>query len=461
MRFETTMRCLFFFLMASLGVACAQAYGTERSQPNVLFIYADDLGYGELGCYGGTRVPTPNIDSIAAGGVRFTQGYVSAPLCSPSRAGLMTGHYQTRFGHENNAMGKGGGLPLTEQTLANRLKSLGYATCAVGKWHLGNASDRLPMVRGFDEYYGVTGNPGSYFTPKGFIDSRISPEVQRIDDKDFYTTDAFAARAADWIARHQGSPWFLYLPFNAIHGPHDASEKYLQRFEKVEDRKSRNLLAILSAMDEAVGQVLDQLRKTGQENNTLVFFVSDNGAPHHDASGGNGVLRGQKYTCWEGGIRLPFLVQWKGTLPAGKLYEQPAVQLDVMPTCVAAAGGTIDPAWKLDGVDLLPYLTGEKQGRPHETLYWRIDGRWAIRHGDWKLVLGQPERKGASPELFDLAADIGEKNDLSAKNPEKVAELKALWDAWNAEQAPPAAVKAKQARKNRAAKKAKRRATTT
>src|SRR6185437_9970030 len=166
------MRWFFACLMAALGVV-EHSYGAERSKPNILFIYADDLGYGELGCYGGTRVPTPNIDSIATGGIRFTQGYVSAPLCSPSRAGLMTGRYQTRFGHENNSMGRDGGLPLAERTLAERLKSLGYATCAVGKWHLGHTVDRLPMARGFDEYFGVTGNPGSYFAPKGLIDSRI------------------------------------------------------------------------------------------------------------------------------------------------------------------------------------------------------------------------------------------------------------------------------------------------
>ncbi|HEX3654550.1 MAG TPA: sulfatase-like hydrolase/transferase [Pirellulales bacterium] len=454
------MRWFFALLMSSLAIAgqsygAEQSFGAGQSKPNILFIYADDLGYGELGCYGGTRVPTPNIDSLAAGGMRLTQGYVSAPLCSPSRAGLMTGRYQTRFGHENNTMGKSGGLPLAEQTLADRLKKLGYATSIVGKWHLGGASDRLPMARGFDEYYGVTGNPGSYFTPGGFIDSRISPAVQSVEDKDFYTTDAFAVRACDWIAQHQSSPWFLYLPFNAIHGPHDASEKYLKRFADVQDKGSRHLLAILSAMDDAVGQVLAKLRETGQEDNTLIFFVSDNGAPGHEASGGNGVLRGRKYTCWEGGIRLPFIVQWKGTLPAGKLYEQPAIQLDVMPTCIAAAGGTIDPAWKLDGVNLLPYLSGQQPGLPHETMYWRIDGRWAIRHGDWKLVQGQPARSGDAPELFDLATDVGEKHDVSKEHPEKVAELKALWDAWNHEQAPPSAVKAKNAKKN-AKRKARR-----
>src|SRR6478752_2289389 len=210
---------------------CQSLASANASKPNILLIYADDMGYNELSCYGGKHVPTPNIDSLASGGQRLTQGYVSAPLCSPSRAGLMTGRYQTRFGHENNSMAPGHGLPLTETTLASRLQALGYATCMVGKWHLGSSADRLPMARGFDEYFGVTGNPGSYFKPSGFIDSRVSPSVRQVEDSNFYTTDAFAARAVDWIEKHKDAPWFLYLPFNAIHSPRDATDKYLQRFK--------------------------------------------------------------------------------------------------------------------------------------------------------------------------------------------------------------------------------------
>jgi len=441
----------FRHLFCLTALLCIPTIAAAASKPNILFIYADDLGYNELSCYGGKHVPTPHIDSLAAGGIRLTQGYVSAPLCSPSRAGLMTGRYQTRFGHENNSMASGGGLPLTEITLANRMKTLGYATCAVGKWHLGNSPDRLPMARGFDEYFGVTGNPGSYFKPSGFIDSRLSPSVRQIDDPNFYTTDAFAARAVDWIEKHKDTPWFLYLPFNAIHSPHDATEKYLKRFANVASEKNRALFAMTSAMDDAVGLVLNKVRALGQEENTLIFFISDNGAPAHPD--GNGVLRGQKHTTWEGGIRLPFIAQWKGHLPAGKVYDQPAVQLDVMPTCVAAAGGTVDPAWKLDGVNLLPYLTGENPARPHQDLFWRIDGMWAVRHGDWKLVHGRAN--DSPPELFNLAADISEQHDLAASQPAKVQELQQLWSAWNSEQASPdlakdrAAKKAKKAKGNR------------
>jgi arylsulfatase A-like enzyme len=434
------------------AAALAAAESTPaRRRPNILVFLADDLGYHELGCYGNQDFRSPHIDSMAKNGIRFTQGYVSAPLCSPSRAGLMTGRYQTRFGHENNTMADGRCLPLSETTLANRLKSLGYATGIAGKWHLGNTADSLPMKRGFDDYFGVTGNPGSYFQPNGFIDSRVSAEPRPAPEEDFYTTDAFADWAVDWIGRHKGSPWFLYFPFNAIHAPHEAPEKYLQRFAGLSDPQQRTLAAMLSAMDDAVGRVLAKVKELGQEQNTLVFFISDNGAPGRQSRSGNDPLRGQKHTTWEGGIRVPFLVQWPGRLPAGQVSDTPVIQLDVLPTSVVAAGGRVDAAWKLDGVDLMPFLTGAANGRPHQTLCWRIDGMWAVRDGDWKLVHGQA---GAEPpELFNLAQDIREQNNLAAAQPEKVKELKALWDAWNAQQAPPKTAKERAAKTKKRAKK--------
>lgn len=416
------------------GLALLMARASAASPPNVVLFYADDLGYRELGCYGHPEFRSPHIDSIARNGIRFTQGYVSAPLCSPSRAGLMTGRYATRFGHENNSMSPERSLPKAETTLAQRMKALGYATGMAGKWHLGSSAATLPTARGFDDYFGVLGNPGSYFQPRGFVDSRLSTEVREAPGKDFYTTDAFAAWAVDWIGRHRTGPWFLYFPFNAVHAPHEATEKHLQRFAHIADRQQRTLAAMVSAMDDAVGRVLQTIRDLGQEQNTLVFFISDNGAPGWEGRGRNGnlPLRGGKHTTWEGGIRLPFLVQWPGQLPAGKVEERPVIQLDVLPTCVAAAGGKIDPAWKLDGVNLLPHLTGRDPGRPHSSLFWRIDGMWAVRDGDWKLVHGLAGKE--PPELFNLAADGGESRNLAAAQPGKVKELKAKWDAWNAEQ---------------------------
>lgn len=427
---HSAFRSLFVLLVSLPALAVA------ADRPNVLVFLSDDVGWGEYGFQGATDIPTPNIDSIARNGVRFTQGYVSGPYCSPTRAGLLTGRYQTRFGHEFNSTARQSGLPLTESTLADRLKALGYETCAVGKWHLGGGPEFRPMRRGFDEFYGTLANT-PFFHPNQFVDSRVSPDVQPVADDQFYTTDAYAERIVDWLEQHQAGPWFVYVPFNAQHAPLQAPQKYLDRFPDVADQKRQLFSAMMSAMDDAVGQVLDKVRDLGQEDNTLIWFLSDNGGPTASTTSRNGPLRGFKSQTWEGGVRVPFCVQWKGTLPAGKTFEHPIIQLDILPTCVAAAGGEIDEGWKLDGVDLTPYLTGKNDSRPHEMLYWRFGQQWAIRHGDHKLLVA---RGGSGkPELYDLAHDVGESRDLAAEQPAKAAELQALWDAWNAEQAEPIA----------------------
>jgi arylsulfatase A-like enzyme len=404
--------------------------------PNLVVFYADDLGYGELGCQGNKDIPTPHIDSLAQNGIRFTQGYVAATYCSPSRAGLMTGRYPTRFGHEFNSVANVTGLHLKETTLADRLKRLGYATVCIGKWHLGAGPDYRPTRRGFDEFYGTLNNT-PFFHPTNFVDSRLSDDVRPVTDPAFYTTDAYAARALDWLERNRSKPWFLYLPFNAQHAPLQAPKAYLDRFAGIADEKRRTFAAMMYAMDEAVGRVLGKIREIGQEENTILFYIADNGGPTASTTSHNGPLRGFKMTTFEGGPRVPFLCQWKGRLPAGKVYDFPVINLDVLPTVVTAAGGKLGPADKLDGVDLLPYLTGAKPGRPHQTLYWRYGPQWAVRDGDLKLVVS---RGGSGkPELYDLAKDIGESKDLAAEQPGKVKELQALWDRWSAEQAAPSA----------------------
>jgi len=424
-----------FFMVALLASVCA---GRAVAAPNVIIFYADDLGWGELGCQGSKDIPTPHIDSIAKNGIRCTQGYVAATYCSPSRAGLMTGRYPTRFGHENNAVAgerSGTGLSLRETTLPSRLKSLGYDTVCIGKWHLGFGPEYRPMARGFDEFYGTLANT-PFFHPTNFIDSRKSPEVVKVQDDAFYTTDAYADRAVEWLGRRTNAPWFLYLPFNAQHAPLQATQKYLDRFAGIPDQKRRTFAAMLSAMDDAVGRVLDSVRAKGQEENTIVFFIADNGGPTQGTTSQNGPLRGFKTNTYEGGPRVPFLVQWKGRLPAGKTYDLPVMNLDVTPTILAAAGKPIDAAEKLDGVDLVPFLSGKAPGRPHETMFWRFGDQWAVRSGDWKLVVS----KGGSgkPELYNLAADVGEKTDLAASEPARAAELQKLYDGWNAQQAEPA-----------------------
>ncbi|MBU6275380.1 MAG: sulfatase-like hydrolase/transferase [Planctomycetes bacterium] len=424
------------WILLSLSAYLVAARTATAAPPNVLVIYADDLGWGELGCQGNREIPTPHIDSLARDGVRCTQGYVAATYCSPSRAGLLTGRYPTRFGHEFNAVAQQTGLHLDETTLATRLKALGYATVCIGKWHLGGKPPYLPTARGFDQFYGTLGNT-PFFHPKQFIDSRRSTEVVPVDDPAFYTTEAYAQRAVEWLKDRKGEPWFLYLPFNAQHAPLEAPQKYLDRFAAIPEGKRRTFAAMMSAMDDAIGRVLETVRALGQEENTLVWFIADNGGPTAGTTSGNGPLRGFKMTTFEGGPRVPFLVKWKGTLPAGKVYDLPVMNLDVVPTVLAAAGKPVDAAARLDGVDILPHLTGRAPGRPHETLYWRCGEQWAVRKGDWKLVVS----KGGSgkPELYDLSSDVGEQRDRAAAEPAKVAELQKLYDAWNAEQAPPSA----------------------
>lgn len=449
----------FLLVWVLLSGAEVKLSAAER-KPNLIVFLTDDTGYGEYGFQGNKEIPTPHIDSIAASGVRFTAGYVSGPYCSPTRAGLMTGRYQTRFGHEFNGGGGDGGkdfgLPLTETTIADRLKALGYATCCVGKWHLGGPPQFLPPKRGFDEFFGTVANT-PFFLPPNFVDSRVSPDVKPITDEAFYTTDAYAERAVDWMGRvrkqSKEQPFFLYFPFNAQHAPLQAPQKYLDRFPNVADEKRRLFSAMMSAKDDAVGRVLEKVRALGEEENTLIFFLSDNGGPTPSTTSKNGPLHGFKATTSEGGVRVPFCAQWKGVYPAGMVYEKPIIQLDILPTAVTAAGGTVDPAWKLDGVDLTPYLTGKNQAEPHQTLYWRFGEQWAIRKGDWKLVVSRVD--GPEPRLFNLKTDIGEANDRLAAEPEIHKELLADWKAWNAEQKEPLWKPAAGGKKGKAKAKAK------
>jgi arylsulfatase A-like enzyme len=434
--------------------AAAPALAADAKKPNVIVILADDLGNADLGVQGGKDIPTPSIDSIAKNGVRCTQAYVSCPYCSPTRAGLSTGRYQTRFGHEYNEPAQADrdkfGLPLSEKTIANRMKALGYATGAIGKWHLGYTPDRRPMARGYDEFFGTLGNT-PFFKPTNFVDSRKSSNVQPMEEENFYTTDAYAERAEQFIAAHKAEPFFLYLPFNAQHVPAQAPQKYLDRFPQIEKPERKMYAAMLSALDDAVGRVLKTLRDNGLEENTLIFFTSDNGGPMTKMGqngSNNGVLRGQKGDVWDGGIHVPLFVQWKGKLPAGMVYGEPVISLDILPTAIAAAGSEPGTDWQLDGVNLLPHLSGKNTAAPHDALYWRFGPQWAIRQGNWKLAQGfdeannpmpgQPNAyKVTAPQLYNLANDPGETKDLAAAQPDRVTAMKAAWDKWNTQQKDP------------------------
>ena len=417
-------------------VPCRTSYATipGTTKPNILFIVADDLGYADVGFQGCKDIPTPNLDSLAAAGVRFTNGYVSGPYCSPTRAGLMTGRYQERFGHEFNPAGANG-LPLTETTIADRFRAAGYVTGLVGKWHLGSLPQFHPQKRGFDEFFGFLGGAHDYFRSAGIL--RGTEPVKDLD----YTTDAFGREAVAFIERHKTEPWFLYLAFNAVHTPMEATDDRLAKFPRIDDPRRRTYDAMTLALDEAVGVVRRKLANTGLEKNTLVVFLSDNGGPTMPGTTINGSrntpLRGSKRTTLEGGIRVPFVVSWPGRLKPA-LYDQPVIQLDASATALAAGGGTTDG---LDGANLLPFLTGEKVGPVHDALYWRFGRQMAIRVSDYKLVrydstadtgAGRGRQPVTAARLYNLADDIGETKDLATALPGKVQELQARWDTWNA-----------------------------
>lgn len=441
------LRLILFATILSSALASMAA---DR-KPNILIILADDLGYGELGFQGFTKqVPTPNVDSLAANGIRFTSGYVSGPYCSPTRAGLMTGRYQQRFGHEFNpgpaqAAPADVGLSLAEKTIGDRFKAAGYVTGWFGKSHLGYAPPFHPMKRGFDEYFGFLGGAHSYLNedPNNPILRGTTPTTTME-----HTTEAFGREASAFIEKHKDKPWLCYLPFNAVHSPMESTDKYLSRFASIEDPKRRAYCAMEAALDEAIGGVLAKLREHQLEENTLIFFFTDNGGPTSNNTSANGPLRGFKSETWEGGIRVPFVVQWKGHLPAGKVDDRPVIQLDILPTALAAAAIPVEADSKLDGVNLLPYLTGAKSGSPHEALFWRFGQQTAIRMGDWKLVKGAgaagvgPGRTGKASmdgaELYNLKDDIAESKNLAASEPARVAELTAAWDKWNAGNVDPA-----------------------
>ena len=428
--------------LAALVSISLAAVAADAKRPNIVLIIGDDMGYSDIGVHGCKDIPTPHIDSIAKNGVRCTSGYVSGPYCSPTRAGLLTGRYQQRFGHEFNPGADPEaevGLPLSETTLPQRLKDAGYATGMVGKWHLGDDEKFHPVHRGFQEFYGFLGGARSYFpipaaTP--LPGARMYRNLEVLPEKDAYTTDTFAREATTFIDKHAKEPFFLYLSFNAVHGPMHATEKYLSRFPEIKDGNRKTYAGMMSAMDDGIGAVLKKLDEHLLTDNTLIFFVSDNGGPTPVNASNNLPLRATKATTWEGGIRVPYLVQWKGKLPAGKVYDQPVIQLDIPVTALAAAGAIGENAkkWNLDGANLLPHLTADSAGPPHEALYWRFGPQTAIRAGNMKLVKGRAadDRNAVTDwELYDLAADIGETKNLAAEKPDVVKELTAKYEAWN------------------------------
>jgi arylsulfatase A-like enzyme len=397
---------------------CNLGQFTTVAEPcNVVLIVADDLGYGDVSFQGSTQIQTPHLDALARSGVRFTQGYVSAPVCSPSRAGLLTGRNQVRFGYDNNLDDSTpgfdpefAGLNVGEQTVADRLKAAGYVTGIVGKWHLGSRPQFHPLKRGFDEFWGFLGGGHSYFpTTTG---RKAEPDIEcnyQPPAPITYLTDDIGNQAVNFIERHRSQPFFLYVAFNAPHAPMHATAADLEKFAFVKDVKRRTYCAMVHRLDVNVGRIMEALAKAGMATNTMVAFVSDNGGPVDQNASLNAPLNGQKGILLEGGLRVPFVLSWPDHVPAGLAYTNPVSTLDFMPTFLAVAGQPVSPADNLDGVNLLPYLRGENSLSPHETLLWRFTISAANRDGDWKLIR-LPDRL---PMLYNLKKNVSEQHDVA------------------------------------------------
>ncbi len=437
-------------LLALLLAPLAAQHAAAATKPNIIVIYSDDHGWADLGVHGSDKdIRTPNIDELARDGVRFIHGYVSAPQCVPSRAGVITGRYQQRFGVEDNAKGP---LPLEELTIAERLKPAGYVSCQVGKWHLeppperGNGKEEkphagrgalafMPLGQGFDEYY--TGPMNSFIASHDLHGNKLPNAPQTLTDKRFrcvWQADA----AISFVDRHAHDPFFLYLAFFTPHVPLESPEPWFSKTPANLPKERRQALSMIAAMDDGIGRLRAKLREQGNEKNTLIFFIGDNGAPLKEGAWDGSLnvpLVGEKGMLTDGGIRTPFVAAWPSTFPAGQVYDPAVINLDVAATAVAIAGLPHDE--KLDGVNLLPYMTGEKQGNPHDALFWRWRSQAAIRTDHWKLILLGKDEKF----LFDLNGPDGQtelaKNNLLTKFPDVAADLEKKLMAWNATLPPP------------------------
>ncbi|NQU54559.1 MAG: sulfatase-like hydrolase/transferase [Bacteroidetes bacterium] len=413
-------------------------------QPNLIVIMADDLGYADVGFNGCKDIPTPNIDRIAENGVMCTNAYTTYSVCSPSRAGFITGRYPQRFGYERNVQYRVNdpemGLSKDEATLATFLKQAGYKSGVIGKWHLGAHQSNHPLNRGFDEFYGHLGGGHRYFSEELVIDDSYAavdePESYRTwimrnhghEKTDEYLTDEFSNEAVQFVVRHKDEPFFLYLSYNAPHAPMQATEKYLSRFPNIEDIKRKTYAAMVSAVDDGVGNLLNKLAELDIEENTIVIFLSDNGGPEKNNASDNGILREGKGSVYEGGFRVPFAIQYKAKFDKG-VYNKPISALDIYATMAAITATPENPNKPLDGVNLIPYITGENKEVPHETIYLRKfdQNRFAVRNNDYKLVTFN---NGSVKELYNLKEDISESKNIIGDFPEIANQIDTIRGEW-------------------------------
>lgn len=430
---------IYYLVCVFICFTSSSMWGMQNTQkPNLLIILADDLGFGDLSMHGSIQISTPYIDQLGREGIVFSSGYVSSPVCSPSRAGLLTGKNQLSFGYNNNTGpdqtgfdANFKGLPVAEKTLADKLKVLGYTTGLVGKWHLGEKPQFHPTQRGFDQFWGFLGGGHDYFTAKLGADEMQSPIEcnYKTTQPITYLTDDIGNESVDFIKRNKKNPFFLLASFNAPHSPMHALPEDLKLFSHIKDELRRMYCAMVYRLDQNVGKILKSLQQEGLEENTFVVFLSDNGGPSAESiSNGsvNAPYRGQKTTLLEGGIRVPFIFKWPKVFGGGKKMNDMVSSLDICPTFIAAAGGAISERDNYRGVNLIPFITGQKNNLPHESMEWGYTVSTAIREGHWKLI-SLPDRL---PMLYNLADDIAEQKDVAIQNMDRTNTMLKKLGTW-------------------------------
>ncbi|MBS1612550.1 MAG: sulfatase-like hydrolase/transferase [Bacteroidetes bacterium] len=468
---------------------------SKMKRPNVILILADDLGQTDISLYGNKIVSTPNIDGIGRRGATFTEGYISSPVCSPSRAGLITGRYQQRFGHEfqpnnrylNNVFEYIGfkimprfrpvtpiktkyvpeteermrqGLPPSEITMAEMLKKYGYTNALIGKWHLGAADFAIPCNRGFDYQYGFYEAFTLYTPTKNDTDDIVDVPAKRDfmdhhqwktaegregncailrnccerQEESKYLTDKLTDEAIAFVDRSKDQPFFLYLPYNAPHAPLQVPKQYYEQFGHIKDPVKRVYAAMIKKLDDEVGRLLSHVDSLGLGENTIIVFLSDNGGAVYNGTTDNAPYRGGKLTNFEGGLRVPFMMEWKGKIKPGTVYSNPVISLDVFSTIAAAIGIELPQDRKYDGVDLIPYVNGDSTGVPHQVLFWRSDFNVAVREGEWKYV---SNAYNGEKVLYNMREDSVERKNLYYLKPDVVKHLTDDLAVWETEMVKP------------------------
>lgn len=435
------MKLTFIILLTLLVFSCGEkrskkliaSDAVKTEKPNIIVILIDDAGYVDFGFMGSEDLDTPNIDHLAKTGIVFTDAHVSSTVCAPSRAGLITGQYQQRFGFEANGTGFGdtGDIGLSDDvtTLADVFQDNNYKTIAIGKWHLGATASDHPNQRGFDEFYGFLAGGRSYFPMNNPSDEHILQQNGKRVIFDNYLTDVLGDRSVSFVEENKAQPFFMYLAYNAVHTPMEAKQADLKKYQ---NHPRQQLAAMTWSLDQNIGKLHRKLKELNLTENTLIYFLSDNGGAHNNDSQ-NGHLKGWKGNKFEGGHRVPFFISWPSKIKENQTFNGLTSSLDIFSTSIAAASIEKNENLTLDGVNLLPYLLGEKSGDPHDKLYWRKLEESAVRQGDFKLV----SLKNYGSTLYNLANDIGELNDISSTDSLTYNNLLQDYYEWESHMAQP------------------------